>query len=248
VNVDGWDAGALLELIESATKPGRRSDWPACGAKLRGPRAGRICQAAGSGVGGRCHLHGGVPSKRPKGVTEPRRFVLFSNIDWRAPDRWFFWAVPADLFEQLPPATRHYPDAESMPSEIAEVMRARGSHGVDRFGAGVRWPQAFGFRIVKRLAERGRVAFVIFSDANRRAVLRAQRERVPEGQPPTRTQRVDGEAFARAMAQAGQRLNAPKLPATRVPRGAGYASGVQRSAAECACPNETTRHNEPHTS
>jgi hypothetical protein len=221
VNVNAasdWDAGALLALFESATKPDRRAPaWPACGARLRGERAGRTCRAAGCGVGGRCHLHGGVPSSRPKGAVGPRRFVLFSNIIDRlkSPRRWFFWAVPVDVFEALSPVAQRYPDAESMPGDVADLMRARGSHGVGRFERGVHWPAPLGFRVVKRLAERGRVAYVLFSDADRRAVLRAQRERVPEGQPPTCTQRIDGAAFAQAMSRAGQRVSQPTTDQSR---------------------------------
>jgi hypothetical protein len=126
-------------------------------------------------------------------------FVLFSNINRPAPRRWQFWAVPIDVFDRLPPDVQRYPDAESI---TAALWSDRGRRGVHWKA----WPQPFGFRIVRRLAERGRVAFVIFSDADRRAVLRAQREHVPEGQPPTRTQRVDGAAFARAMSQAGLRV------------------------------------------
>lgn len=195
-------AADWLAMIAAVVRPERNSAWPACGAKLRGPRAGRTCRAAGCGLGGRCYLHGGVPGHRPRGMSDPRSFVLFAGGSDEA-SRWSFWAVPLDIFERLPPESQRFPDAEDMPLEIAEVMRSDGTR-VGRFGARVRWPAILGFRIVKRLAERGRVAFVIFSDADRLAVLRAQRERAPEGQPPTRVVRVDGEAFARAMAQAGQ--------------------------------------------
>lgn len=217
-------ASDWLELIAAATKPSKRpSPWPACGAKLRGPRAGRTCKAAGCGVGGRCALHGGVPSSRPRGMATPRRFVLFANLlDEHESRRWSWHAVPLDVFEGLSLVARLHPDAESMPFEIAESMRARGKRNVGRFGQAVKWPQPLGFRVVRRLAERGRVAFVAFSDANQRAVLRAQREHVAKGQPPRDMQRVDGEAFARALALAGTtRRGAAKIGPDQPPASAG---------------------------
>jgi len=40
--------------------PAERKEKPRCGARTRGERGGRPCQAAGIGAGGRCKNHGGM--------------------------------------------------------------------------------------------------------------------------------------------------------------------------------------------
>ncbi len=69
VEPDRTTAPASVALPASSGRP-RRSAWPLCGARLRGPRAGRTCQrralwddAAGrwaSSPSPRCHQHGGA--------------------------------------------------------------------------------------------------------------------------------------------------------------------------------------------
>lgn len=51
-----------------------RATRPKCGAKCRGPRAGRTCEAPGIGRGGRCRRHGGASTgpTTPEGAERSR--------------------------------------------------------------------------------------------------------------------------------------------------------------------------------
>jgi len=193
----------------SVTARANRTHWPKCGARTRGSRAGRTCQADGSGVGGRCMQHGGALSSYPLGFSrvgprERRQLVLISATegcvsDWvlaapRERSAWSIWAVPLDLVERL---DRRIPLCGADPGFISAALEAS---GVAR-GTARRWPQRLGYRVVLRLAERGRIAFGLFHGLDLR---RAARVRVsPTG---TSLRRVDADQLLVALRAAGQRI------------------------------------------
>jgi hypothetical protein len=163
--------------------PGSRRRWGRCGARTRGARSGRTCRASGCGFGRRCALHGGLRVGalwRGKASSEPRptrRFVLITSgadivstafHDKRDQRVWRLWALPEDLAALLPPAVL------AASAEIGYVQTILVQCGVRRDVAR-NWPQALGYRIVLRLAERGRVAFALVT--GQKDVMRAGRVR-----------------------------------------------------------------------
>jgi hypothetical protein len=72
---------ALREQRREAWRTNRpptpRKEKPRCGARTRGARGGRPCQAAGIGAGGRCKYHGGM-STGP--LTEAGKARALSNL------------------------------------------------------------------------------------------------------------------------------------------------------------------------
>lgn len=193
---------------ERRRMPGResRGDWPKCGARTR---RGHACRAAGAAFGGRCLNHGGGCGGHIHDGRS-RRFVLFTGVTgvtdhvarsrWHflalpvvARRRWHFLALPVDLWERLPTPQRERLDPVALGDRLCEV-------GVRRDVADS-WPQALGWRCITRLARRGLVAFVLVAD--RKGILRAQRERPPA--MLRRLRKVDSETFARALSLAGTR-------------------------------------------
>lgn len=141
--------------------------FPRCGARNRN---GSPCQASGAGVGGRCPNHGGM--------AVPGTLVLFSGADdWTAElffsraeqRRWRMMALPQDLFDLLGTAMLLWAD------DAAHVSWLLTERGVRRDRAR-RWPQQLGYRVVLKLAQRGRIAFGVFDDEL--AVKRAARRRL----------------------------------------------------------------------
>jgi hypothetical protein len=221
--VTSWAAGAQsalrtksvvsnegsAEVTEPPTRApqGFKERWARCGARTRGERSGRPCRAAGCGFGRRCALHGGlrvgalwrgqaVASKRP-----PRRFVLItSGFDLvtegferkRRQPRWMVWALPEDLAELLPTAVL------AAPADVGYIQVLLERRGVRRDVA-VRWPQPLGFRIVRRLAERGRIAFALVVAA--KDLIRTGRVRVPKYN--SSAYRIEPDEIHRALCAAG---------------------------------------------
>lgn len=156
---------------------GSAAQWPRCGAKTRGKRAGRTCLAAGCSVGGRCWVHGtNLGHSTIEGHT--RRLVLLSSGDYgsaidlaaarpRERRRWQLWGIPDDLFCRLP---LEIFERGFDRGEVWERLRAAGVYKPTT------WPQALGFRTVKNLLERGRVAYGLFRDT--RDIQRATRVHV----------------------------------------------------------------------
>lgn len=203
--------------ITSSGLPNRTADgsWPLCGARTRGERAGRTCKAAGCGFGGRCLLHGGACSGT-RGV----RLVLFSSQGEHValPARWAWWAVPSNLWELLPLDVQSNPEASAVAVALARAVSAPNRRKAWR------WPQELGFRVVKRLAERGRLAFVLVHETNPKALGWAMQEGVFD-RDRSRFRRVDGrlerrhvhriepEAFTQALARSGHDWRrGPKSP------------------------------------
>jgi hypothetical protein len=164
-----------------------RASWPRCDARTRGKpgrrKPGR-CQAAGLGIGGRCHFHGGMALGAPhrKGTAKPpaaRQLVLLTtwfelvgDIGRKVPRTpWCVMALPMDLFQVLPEA------AHDAVHDAAYVQAELEEQGVLRKVA-TRWPQPLGYRVALKLAQRGRIAFAIISgraDARRLSRARAGR-------------------------------------------------------------------------
>lgn len=206
---------SLIEAFETLTAPrcggrGSRNTWPACGARLRGERAGRTCRAAGCGFGGRCILHGGVRVGAPwrgqaKASPRPlRKFVLVTvGLDSvgelldsdRNKRRWQSHAIPLDLAERIPLATLM---RGVSPGTLARnLVRAGVRHDIAS-----KWPQPLGYRIVLRLAERGKIAFALLVAA--RDIKRAGRARV--GELNTRASRIGPDELLAALRAAGRRI------------------------------------------
>lgn len=181
---------------------GGRSAWPRCGARTRGERAGRRCQAAGCGFGGRCWLHGGAIS----GPTPNRQLVLCNGSwDWldgltltpREKRAWSTWALPLHLYERLGPGVPL--------CDFSFVQYQLERAGVRR-DIVTAWPQRIGYRVALRLAERGRVAFALVSQE--RDVFRATRKK--RGEFSEHVVRVEAPELLAALRAAG--THSPKTP------------------------------------
>lgn len=164
---------------------GSRHTWPRCGATTRGERQGRTCRASGSGFGGRCAIHGGlsVPAAwrglSSRAHRRRRKFILISSgldvitdvtSSARCRRRWSVWAIPEDLAALLPAGLLE------LGPEIGYIRAALELAGVRRDVAR-RWPQPLGFRVVRRLSQRGCIAFAVVSAS--RDVRRLARVRAP---------------------------------------------------------------------
>lgn len=181
--------------------------WPPCGARLRGPRAGRTCRAPGSGFSGRCLQHGGALRSAPVGSNArgKRQVVLFTGFAASIVDEllrphgehysWGLWAIPLDLIEHLPsPEIIVGADA----AFVSELVR---TSGVSRHIAR-RWPARIGYRVIKRLLERGQVAYALL--AGKRDLRRATRKREPASRATVR--RVESDELLAALRATGQRI------------------------------------------
>jgi hypothetical protein len=130
--------------------------------------------------------------------------VISSGVDLitevaenRRRDRpWMMWALPEDLAAVLPPA------ALAAAAEVGYIQVLLEASGVRRDVAR-RWPQPLGFRIVCRLAERGRIAFALVVAP--RDLVRAGRLRA--GKYNARAQRIEADALRRALGAAGRSLS-----------------------------------------
>lgn len=132
--------------IAESRNGSKRQRWARCAAKTR---KGHPCRAAGAGIGGRCLLHGGLTY--PRWTRPPEPFLLF-EVDG---SRWL--AVPEGLADAVPGKLT-----------LASVQDC------SKLG-GRAWPQALGFRIVKRLSQAGRIARVeVSGQRNGRAWLTAE--------------------------------------------------------------------------
>jgi hypothetical protein len=130
-----------------------------------------------------------------------RRFVLISSgvdlisevTEEGANERpWMMWALPEDLAALLPPTILE------AAAEIGYIQTLLETLGVRRDVA-TRWPQPLGFRIVSRLAERGRVAFALMVAP--KDVKRAGRVRVPKHNACAR--RIEADEIRWALRAAG---------------------------------------------
>lgn len=204
----------LLELLREPapevprrTKPGSRNLFPACGARTRTNPPDR-CKAPGSGIGGRCRHHGGLAVGKPHGSTRgprpKRQLVLFSGCDElideafaerRERRQWFIWALPHDLYEKLPDSIFR---SQIEPGYVSVLLHGA---GVPRTSA-TSWPQKLGFRIVRLLAERGRIAFAVM--AARRDLKRATRVR--PGMYAWQPRRIGADELLVALRASGERL------------------------------------------
>jgi hypothetical protein len=107
---------------------------------------------------------------------------------------WTMWALPEDLADTLSPAVL------AAAADIGYIQMLLEERGVRRDVAR-RWPQPLGFRIVCRLAERGRIAFALVVAP--RDLMRAGRLRAGKDKP--RAQRIEADALLRAFGAAGRR-------------------------------------------
>jgi hypothetical protein len=170
-NLPGGEENTVDGNTSHTFKPGSRHRWGRCGARTRGARLGRTCRASGCGFGRRCAMHGGLRVGalwRGMSIAAPRptrRFVLITSCadilsdafdDKQGKRSWKMWAVPEDLAALLPVAVL------AMAAEIGYIQTVLVQCGVRRDVAR-KWPQALGYRIVLRLAERGRIAFGVVS-------------------------------------------------------------------------------------
>lgn len=186
------DEDSTVSRARASTAPGAAAkgpeQWPRCGARTRGARAGGRCKADGAGFGGRCRHHGGMGA----GNAKERRLVLFSE---RSPGaRWAWWAIPLAAWETLPDVVRSDPDPSTVAAALARLQRPSRQL----------WPQALGFPIVKLLATRDRLAFVVVHESNNVALRRAMRGEVFTRNRREPVHRIDADTFARAVSQAGQ--------------------------------------------
>jgi hypothetical protein len=129
--------------------------------------------------------------------------------------------VPLSIWEQLPPDVQANPDSATMAPLVTQALNDQGR----RLARAARlWPQELGFRVVKRLAERGRVAFVLVHETNREALGWAMQKGVRD-RNRSRLHRVDGrlerrhihrvepDVFAAVVARAGHDWRrGPKSP------------------------------------
>jgi hypothetical protein len=141
-------------------------------------------------------------------LTRGSELVLLSGVDdWSAElffsraerRRWRMMALPLDLFMLLGLSNVMGADDAGHLSGLLE------DRGVRRDRAR-RWPQQLGYRVVLKLAQRGRIAFGVFDDD--RAVKRATRRRLssPERQR-FQPVRVEGDEILRCLLAAGKRMN-----------------------------------------
>jgi hypothetical protein len=152
-------------------------------------------------------LHGGLRvgalwRGKAKAAPRPlRRFVLISSgadilsevFDEKGSQRrWMVWALPEDLAALLAPAFL------AAGPDIGYIQTRLEHQGVRRDIAR-RWPQPLGFRIVRRLAERGRIAYALLR--GRRELVRSRRVRV-QGHD-TRAHRIGPDELLRALQAAG---------------------------------------------
>ena len=150
-----------------------------CGARCRGPRAGRTCEAPGNGRGGRCKLHGGrstgpttpegaerarAGARRGGRVTAQRRAAARASTRREAPRRRRSRRCSAEVWHQT--RARHGVAVEvSDPTHASRgrrglrAKRARRGVAVDLLGAEQHPLPLAGFTRVHRVrtrASRGR--------------------------------------------------------------------------------------------
>jgi hypothetical protein len=109
--------------------------------------------------------------------------------------QWKMWALPEDLAVLVPSTVL------ATALEVGYVQTLLEQCGVRRDVAS-RWPQALGYRIVLRLAERGRIAFAIVS--GRQDLRRVGRKRARRYDAVAR--RVGSQQILRALTTGGSRL------------------------------------------
>jgi hypothetical protein len=113
--------------------------------------------------------------------------------------RWHLMAIPLDLYERLAPSdVEGGVDSAYLAFRLEEV-------GVPRKIA-QKWPQRLGYRVILRLAERGRIAFAVLSD--RRDLKRAAR--VSVGRYHEAASRIEPDKVLEALRAAGHRMPATK--------------------------------------